>query len=438
MFLKQLLLFIKQIKNRTAICRPGMSAIYCLLRCAFICLFILFVSCYEIETETRVIEDGVSTVIYDLPGDTLASEGWADYYKTGDTYLRQKYYTNPWGDSIRFVPQGNEVINAALGVDSNLEEDISWLPNANSHPSHPVENQAYHNTTDGKNYIFRSNSWYQMDINGEKGTAENDGIFINWRAKHKSPATIFNLQVNDVYVDADNDRLYIYNGLAWELLVNNANRRTNTGIDKDLLKVDYSKSGKETGIYNIFLFNFSDQKKMYIRDAADSLRWLKTDKWDIAFTDMYNSIVWVNNSGYEQNPGYKGNTNHSVIMYEYGYEFMNEAPSDEEFDSVPAEKMRIAVSGSEYGDGINAWFEYSTTTHIANPYPYRGFYIRLDRGRDPNAPEKRLYQYGKLQLISMYKGAPSVVTDLYWPSPYITFRYYINPVIGDRNLKTKQ
>ena len=45
-------------------------------------------------------------------------------------------------------------------------------------------------------------------------------------------------------------------------------------------------------------------------------------------------------------------------------------------------------------------------------------------------------KYAKLELVSMYKGAPAVVTNLYWPAPYFTFRYYVQQD-GSRNLATK-
>ncbi len=373
-------------------------------------------------------EDSHSKVIYNLPGDTLASDGWEDNYEAGDTYLRQRYYSASWTDSIRFVPWGKEMINAARGVDVNTEGNVVWLNNAGTHPVGARENEAYSNTADNHQYIFRSGVWYQMDIDGDKGTAANDSIFINWRGFVQSAPP--NPEVNWAYRDNDNQRVYQYNGKAWVLMVNDANYRDNTNF----IQVQYSKSGKETGQYSMFLFRFSDGRQQFIRDAADSARYLKDASWDIAFTDNFNSVIWLNNAGYKNNPGYGGPlTKTSVVMYEYGYEFMNEAPPDAVFDAVPPENMQIGYA-SEYGKGVNAWYEYSSTTHIAQPFPYRAFYLRLQR-IDPVTGASS-YRYGKLQLISMYKGAPEVVTDLNWPSPYFTFRYFIQED-GSRNVKTK-
>jgi hypothetical protein len=387
-----------------------------------------FTSCYKLKEEFISYEDGRSTVMHDLPGDTLASDGWDDNFQPGDTYMRQSYYSSTWTDSIRIVPWDNEKINAAAHVDSNGESGIVWRGTQASHPQAPGENDAYTNTSDGNAYIYRSGAWYQMNIEGDKGVAKNDSIFISWRGAVQSPPP--QPEVNWAYCDLDNHLIYIYTGKAWALMVNDANYRSNI----DFVKVQYSKSGKETGNYSIFLFRFSDGSQQFVRDGADSARYLPTDKWDIAFTDNFNSVLWLNNASYDHNPGYGGPmTKTSLLMYAYGYDFMDQAPSDSLFDAVPAHDMQMGYA-SEYGAGVNAWYEYSNTTHIAQPFPYRACYLRLQQ-IDPSSG-KTSYRYGKLQVISMYKGAPEVVTDLHWPSPYFTFRYFIQQD-GSHNLKTK-
>lgn len=398
-----------------------MKRIFCIAS-----ILLIFSSCYKPEENIVYYEDSRSKVVYDLPGDTLASDGWETSYEAGDTYLRQTFYNSSWSDSIRIVPWAGEKINAALGVDANAEAAITWLSPAAAHPAAPKENNAYANTADGKEYIYRSGNWYQVTI--DKYDAAKDSLTINWRGALKVPPV--NPEVSWAYCDNDNRRVYLYTGKAWALMVNYANYRSNVKF----VQVQYSKSGKETGKYNIFLFSFRDGKQTYIRDAADSARYLKTDQWDIAFTGQYNSNVWLNNAGYKLNPGYGSPfTKTSIIMYKYGYEFMNEAPADTAFDAVAPFDMQMGFA-SEFGPGVNAWYEYSATTHIAQPYPYRAFYLRLQR-TDPDSGE-RVYRYGKLQLISMYKGAPAVVTDLHWPTPYFTFRYFIQED-GSRNLQTK-
>ncbi len=393
----------------------------------FFLLPLFLTSCYKLEDLAPNYEDARSTIIYDLPGDTLATDGWDDNYEQNDTYLRQRYYNSRWTDSIRFVPIGNEKINAAVRVNSSTEQSIRWLPNAAAHPASPVENDAYLNTADNYNYIYRSGAWYQMGIDGKEGVAENDGKAINWRGFTTAPPP--NPQTGWVYRDNDNNRVYIYNGKAWELMVSDANYNAN----QDFIQVEYSKSGKEAGKYSIFLFRFSDRKQQFIRDNADSLRYLKTGEWDIAFTGDMNSTIFLNNGRNKYGPATGSPiTKSSLIMYEYGYDFMNEAPEDEFFDNRPADNMQISYV-SQYGPGINPWYEIGST-FVAKPYPYRAYYLRLET-INPTTGQSS-YKYGKLQLISMYRKAPEVVTDRNWPSPFLTFRYFIQ-ADGSRNIKTK-
>lgn len=397
----------------------------------------LLSSCYKLEDLTPNYEDGRSTVIYDLPGDTLATDGWDDNYEDRDLYLRQRYYNSRWTDSIRFVPNPGEIINAAFGADvtrgtltgdqwhtaaAAREREIHWLPDAASHPTAAVNNDAYRNTVTDYRYIRRNDNWYQMEILGARGKAENDGISVNWRGYVSNPPPA--PQNGWAYRDNENHRVYIYNGTAWELMVNDANYNAN----EDFIQVEYSKSGKEAGIYSIFLFRFKDQWKQFIRDNADSLRYLKTDQWDLAFTGDMNSTVWLNNGRARFSPATGSPvTKSSLVMYEYGYDFMNEAPDDEFFDNRPADQTQIGYA-SEFGAGTNSWYEMGST-FIAKPFPYRAYYLRLEQ---PDGS----YLYGKMQLISMYKGAPEVLTDRNWPSPYLTFRYFIQKD-GSRNTRTR-
>lgn len=195
-------------------------------------------------------------------------------------------------------------------------------------------------------------------------------------------------------------------------MTSNANYNEN----KDFVQVQYSKSGKEAGKYSMFLYRFKDGWQHFIRDAADSTRYLKTADWDLAFTGEMNSTIFLNNGRNKIGPSTGSPiTKSSLIMYEYGYDFMDEAPEDEFFDSRPADNLLISYA-SQYGPGVNSWYEYGST-FIAKPFPYKAYYLRLEQ---PDGS----YLYGKLQLISMYKGAPEVLTDANWPSPFMTFRFF--------------
>ncbi|WP_222431147.1 HmuY family protein [Pedobacter suwonensis] len=178
--------------------------------------------------------------------------------------------------------------------------------------------------------------------------------------------------------------------------------------------------GKAVRPFHTFLFRLRDQKQIWIRNAADTLQWLKTKDWDLAFTGPYNSEVYVNDKAYPYNPGFGGMANSAVIMLEKSYDTVVQAPTDEAFDTSDLTKIGWASSSSS-----NGWFFYSLNTHIMQAIPNRTYAIRLPDGK-----------YAKLQLINAYKGNPPSVTDLNWPAPYYTFRYYVQQD-GSKNLQTR-
>lgn len=178
--------------------------------------------------------------------------------------------------------------------------------------------------------------------------------------------------------------------------------------------------GKTKRGFDTFLFRFSDKKQIWIRNAADSAQYLKTKDWDIAFTGPYNSEVYVNKGSYQFNPGYGGTATSAVVRIDRPYAEVNTAPSDEEFTASEINKI-----GWAFNDSADGWFFYSLDTHLMMAIKNRTYLIHLPDGK-----------YAKLELINAYQGNPPTVTNLNWPAPYFTFRYYVQND-GSKNLNTK-
>ena len=185
--------------------------------------------------------------------------------------------------------------------------------------------------------------------------------------------------------------------------------------------MDGGVDGKEHRPFYTFLFNLRDKKQIWLRTAGDSARWMKTADWDIAFTGTYNSEIFLNHAGDRANPGYGGPAaNTAIVSVGQPYGNVTTAPSDAEFDNSTISSIGRSEAASPHG-----WFQYSTTTHIMKALPDRTYVLRLPDGR-----------YAKLQLVNAYKGNPPAVTDLYWPAPYFTFRYFVQQD-GSKNLNTR-
>ena len=108
------------------------------------------------------------------------------------------------------------------------------------------------------------------------------------------------------------------------------------------------------------------------------------------------------------------------MLLQQSYESVTTAPVDALFDNSTIKMIGWADIESSPG-----WYNYNTSTHIMKAIPSRTYALRLPNGK-----------YAKLQLVSAYKGNPPAVTDMYWPAPYFTFRYYVQED-GSKNLSTK-
>ncbi|WP_316816219.1 HmuY family protein [Pedobacter nyackensis] len=164
--------------------------------------------------------------------------------------------------------------------------------------------------------------------------------------------------------------------------------------------------------FEIFYFSFKTNGKV---DKSKVL----TSEWDIAFAKEYNSYISPNSGTNNESYGFGGPGKGAMMVVNQAYDDVKTAPSDAEFSS-----KGIDVAGWDSGSG-NGWYFYELNTHIAVPVKNRTYILRTAEGK-----------YAKLQLVSMYKGAPATVSDLNWPSPYFTFRYYVQQD-GSTNLSTK-
>ncbi|ANI89498.1 hypothetical protein A9P82_09475 [Arachidicoccus ginsenosidimutans] len=177
------------------------------------------------------------------------------------------------------------------------------------------------------------------------------------------------------------------------------------------------EEGKTQRAFYPLLFDFSTGESHLLKTAADSAQYV-TGNWDIAFTAQYNSIVIPNNGSYQNTLGYGGPGSFIIMAINTAFDKVTAAPSD---DAMKAAAMQSI--GWDQGDG-QGWFYYSTNNHICVAVTDRTFIFKTSDGL-----------YGKVEFISIYKDHPAVVTDLYWPAPYLSFRYFLQKD-GSTNLTT--
>ena len=139
---------------------------------------------------------------------------------------------------------GKDGINGADGVDGKDGTSIIWKGEFSDAPSNPENGWAYKNTTDKKSYVYQDGSWYQMTIDGIDGQNGTDGLSIVWKGDLTEAPS--DPQTNWAYHDTDNGRVYIYNGTAWELMVVDGTDGTDGANGQNGLSVYITYNDSET------------------------------------------------------------------------------------------------------------------------------------------------------------------------------------------------
>lgn len=175
--------------------------------------------------------------------------------------------------------------------------------------------------------------------------------------------------------------------------------------------------GKVKRPFEDFYFRLSGKEQ--IKDTAI---YAKTLNWDIAFTGIYNSMIKVNSGTDPLSPGYGGEGKGLIVAIEKPYQEVTMAPTLAEMESGNLSFVGWDKYPQPYYKG---WYFYDLRTHISVPVKGRTFVFLTADGK-----------FAKLELLNIYKGNPATVTDLHWPAPYFTFRYYVQED-GSRDLKTQ-
>ena len=120
-----------------------------------------------------------------------------------------------YGTSIMTVSKSMAGKNGGKGDNGT---SIIWKGEFASHPNNPENGWAYKNTTDKKSYVYQDGAWYQMTADGIDG---QKGLSIVWKGELATAPS--NPQLNWCYRNTGDKRIYIYNGIAWELMVLDGN-----------------------------------------------------------------------------------------------------------------------------------------------------------------------------------------------------------------------
>ena len=152
----------------------------------------------------------------------------------------------------------------------------------------------------------------------------------------------------------------------------------------------------------------------------------KTNKWDLAFGNLYNSFLSGNNGDDENNYGYGANGVGGICILEQNFDDVTAIPSPEQFRT---ERDEIGTDEAGYaGDGVG-WYLYDFGGDIKGDGSYEKAHVAYAL-QDTRTIVVRTAKgnFAKIRMISCYKDA---FTPEEWfrntPHMYFTFEYVLVP-----------
>lgn len=158
-------------------------------------------------------------------------------------------------------------------------------------------------------------------------------------------------------------------------------------------------------------------------NKAVPAEYAKTNRWDIAFTGIYNSFLSGNNGTNSNNLGAGGPGKGGIFLIQQAFNDIQQIPTNDQF------KTGLAVYGTDdsgdFGAGLG-WYLYDFSgtirgdgsydkQHLVYPIANRILVVKTAKGN-----------YAKIRMLSLYQNeTDSTKWKRNTPHPFYTFEYII-------------
>lgn len=165
--------------------------------------------------------------------------------------------------------------------------------------------------------------------------------------------------------------------------------------------------------------------------------YLKTDLWDISFSEIFNSFIGGNNKTDNENLGFNGKGIGGILILEEAFEDVINIPSDQEFNTA------TGVIGTddlgEFGAGIG-WYIYDMYGTVIGDGSADKKHVsyalgeKIKKADGTDAPIRTIVvrtaqgNYAKIKMISCYENV-FTVDEMFKDTPhnFFTFEYVLAP-----------
>lgn len=271
--------------------------------------------------------------------------------------------------------------NGADGVDGKDGVSLVYKGEFASHPSNPQNGWYYRNTIERKTFVYQSGAWYQMTIDGRDGQNGNDGkdgLSIEYKGTMSNPPS--NPKKNWTYKDPDNGIVYIYTGIAWEVMTYDGNNGTDGAPGADGLSVFCTYHDSDTkpatptgnGTLNGWHTNWTSNVVWVSQKVSSSAT---TGTWGAPIKmkgqDGATTYTWIKYADDSSGNGLSDSpTNKKYIGFAYNKTTQTESnnKSDYTWSLIKGEKGDTGVKGDTGANGITyyTWIKYSDNSN-GNP-----------------------------------------------------------------------
>lgn len=212
--------------------------------------------------------DGVDGNTITTGSDAPSGGSDGDLYIDTDTYDLYENQSSSWTIIGNILgAEGPQGPAGADGADGSDGISINWLPDSDTAPSSPTENDAYYDTVDDKSYIWDGTAWQTVVEDGIDGD--------RWIKGSGSPTDTSTNKYNEYYLDVDTNEIYYKesDSSSWSLITtlegSKYHTTSNTTVDLSTLSVGDNKNismsddGMSYSVGQIIVVANSNTEKFY-------------------------------------------------------------------------------------------------------------------------------------------------------------------------------
>ena len=301
-------------------------------------------------------------------------------HPSGTHEINSIYYNTTDGVSYIWTGTSWDVFNESNS--QYITVPVDWQGSLSYAPSNPEIGWTYYNTTTKASYIYDGSVWQQIAKDGSDAVTP-EGYLMQWKGTYSSHPS--GAQPGWAYYNTRNNTAYIYDGSAWNVLVEGGS--TSGGVDSSDVtqktefevlvdgKVYEYSSTLDIGTF-VYGEDTSIRKEIVIRNTGNhDLRFLRRPEDNFyTYAQNYNNIIKLDTSGLADVIPAGGEDSFTLILEPtvencYCPAFIGAL----DFYTYSRQLYILTIQGRSYGPALMFNFSYRDEFGTQNKQVYSGY-----------------------------------------------------------------